>query len=131
LLGEGELHPQADQPLLAAVMQIAFDAAPFGIRDIREARPRIAQLAGMGAELCFEPVLREGSPRASSPGGPDGGEPEAERERHPPGAVSTGRHTSSADDACHRQDDGPGVVPRAPTPKRDGDTPQTGGRLGG
>ena len=49
LLGEGELDPQCNQMLLASVMQIAFDAAAFLVGDLRQARPRVAQLASMGA----------------------------------------------------------------------------------
>ena len=45
LLGELELDPQRDQPLLRAVVQVALEAPPLAVGRRQDPRARLAHLA--------------------------------------------------------------------------------------
>ena len=70
LVHELELHPQRDQPLLGAIMEVALDPLPLDIGGGQDPCLGAAQLAHGGAELRVEPLLIEHQQRRR-PGGVD------------------------------------------------------------
>ena len=59
VLGELELDPERDEPLLGAVVQVALDPAPLLLRAGREAGARELELAQRRLGLGREPLVLE------------------------------------------------------------------------
>ena len=60
LLGQRELDPQRDQPLLRTVVEIALDPPPLGVGRLRHARPRRAQVLQRRPQLGLEQGVATG-----------------------------------------------------------------------
>ena len=54
-LGEPQRHPERDEPLLRAVVQVAFQPAALGVARLQQARPARLDLVQRLAELAAQP----------------------------------------------------------------------------
>ena len=51
-LGQSDRHGQRDQPGLDAVVQVAFDAMPLGLRRRHRAQPRVGERGDLVLQRC-------------------------------------------------------------------------------
>ena len=61
-VGEPERHRDRHQPLLRAVVQVALDPPPLGLRGLDDPRARRAQLLEPGAQLGLQALVLEREP---------------------------------------------------------------------
>ena len=60
---ELQRHPEAEQPLLGAVVEVALEPPPLVVAGLDDPRPRGAKLRELGAQLGLQPLVLEREPR--------------------------------------------------------------------
>src|SRR5207244_6381056 len=56
---QAELHPERDEPLLSAVVQVSLEPTALLIAGADDPRPRSAQLVHAGSQLSRQPFVPE------------------------------------------------------------------------